>query len=228
MDPAYRERPVSIQRDKGAAVVSRSASTLSGGKLRRHTWSFINVSLSHDTPLPKGGREQDSPVGPKNAFEHRRYRSPASGPSSAPQTRASSPEPQFQPRPRSSRGPPSSRLLQVPNFSKTLPARPGTGGLPTILESKAKTASMDSLRSHVDGSKIKRWEGDTRTTSPWNGIRKVSLMIYERPENKKELSLTVSIDYRIRNFSTKEAIALSTSTQKAIRSAGHRYAFPST
>ncbi|KAE9978250.1 hypothetical protein BLS_000761 [Venturia inaequalis] len=79
--------------------------------------------------------------------------------------------------PRSSRGPPSSRLPQVPNFSKTLL---GTGGLPTILESKAKTASMESLRSRVDGSKVKRWEGNTRTTSPWNGIRRDWELFHER------------------------------------------------
>jgi hypothetical protein len=160
-----------MQRDKGAAVAGRPGSLVSGGKSKRHSWSFINVSRAHDLSPSKRGRERTSPVVSKNAFDFR-HRSSASTSFSAPQTRVSSPEPQPQPRPRSSRGPPSS--LQVPNFSKTLPARPGTRGLPTILESRTNTASMESLRSRVDGSKVKRWEGNTRTTSPWNGIRRVS------------------------------------------------------
>lgn len=160
-----------MQRDQGAAVVRGPGSLASGGKTKRHSWSFINVSRSHDASPLKRGRERTSLVVPKDAFDFR-HRSPASAPSSAPQTRVSSPEPQPQPRPRSSRGPRVS--LQVPNFSKTLPARPGTRGLPTILESKANTTSMESLRSRLDGSKVKRWDGRTRTTSPWNGIRRVS------------------------------------------------------
>jgi hypothetical protein len=170
MDITPRDRLVSAHRDKGAAVAAGLGSHPSGAKSKRHSWSFINVSRAHDLSPSKKGRERASLVVPKTALDFRQ-RSPASAPSSAPQTRASSPEPQPQPRPRSSRGPPSSLL--VPNFSKTLPARPGTRGLPTILESKANTASMESLRSRVDGSKVKRWEGKTRTTSPWNGIRRV-------------------------------------------------------
>jgi hypothetical protein len=170
MDIPHRNRPVSMQRDQGAGG---PGSLASGGKSKRHSWSFINVSRAHVPSSPKKDRERASPVAPKSAFDFR-GRSPGSrsAPSSAPQTRVSSPEPQPQPRPRSSRGPPSS--LQVPNFSKTLPARPGPRGLPTILESKGNTASMESLRSRVAGSKVKRWEGHTRTTGPWNGIRRVS------------------------------------------------------
>ncbi|TID20543.1 hypothetical protein E6O75_ATG05307 [Venturia nashicola] len=187
-DAASRERSASIQHDKGAAVAGRSASIQSGGKVERHTWSFINVSTSHDAPLTKRSRELDSLAAPKNPSDNRRYPSPTSGASSPPQTRVSSPEPQPQPRPRSSRGPPNLSLPQVPNFSKTLPVRPATGGLPTILESKAKTASMESLRSRVDGSKVKRWEGHARTTSPWNGIRRVSNAMRERSENRKGIA----------------------------------------
>lgn len=180
MDAVHREKPATIHRDRGTTVAGRSASTPSGSKVKRRTWSFINVSTCHDAraPLSKRRREQDSLVAPKNTLDNRRYHSPASGPSSAPQTRVSSPEPQ--PRPRSSRGPSSSKLLQVPNFSKTLALRSGTGGLPTISESKVKTASMESLRCCVDGGKVKRWEGSTRTTSSWNGIRKVSSAIPTR------------------------------------------------
>lgn len=194
MAAARRDRSASMQRDKGAAVAGRTASLVPGGESKRHTWSFINVSRTHDASLPKRGRERDSLVAPKNAFDNRQYRPPSSGSSSAPHTRVSSPEPQPQPRPRSSRGLPSSRLLQVPNFSKTLPVRPGTGGLPTISESQAKTASMESLRSRVDGSKVKRWEGNTRTTSPWNGIRKVS-SIYERCDLEK--GIVANCSYRL-------------------------------
>ncbi|QDS72392.1 hypothetical protein FKW77_008645 [Venturia effusa] len=180
MDLAHGERFASIQRDKGAVGAASSASSASGGKPKRHTWSFINVSRSRDASYTKRGHELDSSVAPKNAFDNRRYRDPASGSSSAPQTRASSPEPQPQSRPRSSRGPSPSSSLRVPNFSKTFPARPGVKGLPTILESKAKTASMESLGSRVDGSRVKRWEGTSRTTSPWNGIRKDAELFHER------------------------------------------------
>jgi hypothetical protein len=165
-------RPVSTQRG-GSAVAVEPGSSASGGKSKRHSsWSFINVSRSHDPSPAKRDRERASLVIPKSSFGFR-SRSPGSGSSSAPQTRVSSPEPQPQRRPRSSRGPPAT--LQVPNFSKTLLSRPGTRGLPTILESKSNTTSMESLRSRVDGSKVKRWDGRTRTTSPWNGIRRVSL-----------------------------------------------------
>lgn len=171
MDILHRERSASMQQDKGAAVAGRSGSLVSGTKSKRHTWSFLNVSRAVESPLsPQRSHEQGSPA-------VLRRRAPSSGSSSAPQTRVSSPERQPQPRPCSSRGSPSSRSLQVPNFSKTFTTRPASRGLPTILESKAKSASMESLRSRVDGSRVKRWDGNTRTTSPWNGILKVSLTI---------------------------------------------------
>jgi hypothetical protein len=222
MDFPHRERPASMHRDKGAAVAGGPGSLVSGAKSKRHSWSFINVSRAHDPSAQKRGREQASLVVPKHAFNFRN-RSSTSASSSAPQTRASSPEPQPQPRPHSSRGPPLS--LQVPNFSKTLPTRPGNRGLPTILESKGNTASMESLRSRVDGSKVKRWEGATRTTSPWNGIRRVSLNDEDMGWN---CSLMISINCRMRSFSTREAIVLSISTQKVNHNAGLRYAYLST
>jgi len=160
-----------MQRE-GSAVAVQPGSSAPEGKSKRHSWSFINVSRSIEPAISKKGRERASLNVPKNTFDLR-SRSSGPAPKSAPQTRVSSPEPQPQPRPRSSRGPKSS--LQVPNFSKNLPPRPGTRGLPTILESKSNTSSMESLRSRVDGSRVKRWDGHTRTTSPWNGIRRVSL-----------------------------------------------------
>jgi hypothetical protein len=163
-------RPIAVQRED-AAGPCRTTSTSSEKAPKKHAWSFINVSRSSSSrkPSPKRDREQDSlPKLKSPSFD---FRSRSSAISSAPETRTSSPEPQLPARPRSSRGP---SLLQVPNFSKTTSSRRGSL-LPTILETKINTASMESLRSRVAGAKVKRWDGRTRTSSPWNGIRKVSI-----------------------------------------------------
>lgn len=140
----------------------------SSSRSKRHSWAFRGYTAPRppqDAP-PKLNREPDSLLAPPSVKRSRSSPSAPPGHSrSAPSSRDQSPEP-TPARPRTSHG----FKLRVPNFSRTLPERGST--LPTIMEQKGARAA-DSLRSRVAGSKVKQWDGRTRTNVPWDGLRRV-------------------------------------------------------
>jgi hypothetical protein len=141
-------------------------SSLGGGpgKSKRHSWSFRSSSSRSRDASPRRNREPASLLSPPASDSRSRSASPAK---SAPQTRVSSPE-RIPERPRSSHG----FKFRVPNFTRTLPPRGST--LPTIMEQKGASPA-DSLRSRMAVTRVKLWDGRTRTTVPWDGLRRVSL-----------------------------------------------------
>lgn len=78
---------------------------------------------------------------------------------SAPSSRSSSPGAR-----------PSSRS-GVPNFSRVLPSR--TSILSTIMENRSASDSAESLRNRLRSCQVRRWEPDWKTTTPWDGLRRV-------------------------------------------------------
>jgi hypothetical protein len=144
----------------------RSSSLGSGtGKSKRYSWSFIrsNSSRSSKDAPPRRNRDPASLLSPPVDESKGRSTSPARSPLHIKANPESVPE-----RPRSSHG----FKFRVPNFSRTLPPRGST--LPTIMESKG-ISSAEMLKSRISSSKVKLWDGRTRTTVSWDGLRRVGL-----------------------------------------------------
>jgi hypothetical protein len=59
----------------------------------------------------------------------------------------------------------------VPNFSRVLPSR--TSILSTIMENRSAADSAESLRNRLRSRKVRRWEPDWKTTTPWDSLRRV-------------------------------------------------------
>jgi hypothetical protein len=149
----------------GTKAPEAQPSRPSSSRSKRHSWAFRGYTAprpSQDAFAPSN-REEASLLSPPSV---KRSRSSSPGQSrSAPNSRDRSPEP-LPARPRTSHG----FKLRVSNFSRTLSGREST--LPTIMEQKGAHVA-DTLRSRVAGSKVKQWDGRTRTNVPWDGLRRV-------------------------------------------------------
>jgi hypothetical protein len=142
----------------------RSSST----KSRRHSWSFRSRSSRSRDASPNRSHERTSFLSPSPSVVNKSWSPAPRKAVSAPHSPELRPEP-LPARPRSSHG----FSLRIPNFSRNLPPRGST--LPTIMEQKG-VQSAETLRSRVSGTKPCRlWDGQTRTTVPWDGLRRVSI-----------------------------------------------------
>jgi hypothetical protein len=138
------------------------SSSSDGARTPRNRHSWGSYTRSADSSPRRHEQASSSRPRPGHSFDPS-HLLPVEGRShSAPVSRAPSPEPP--------RGRQSSRS-SVPNFSRVLSQRSSV--LPTIMEHKGGSSSADSLKSRLQGTKIKRWDSNSRTTTPWDGLRRV-------------------------------------------------------
>jgi hypothetical protein len=162
---AVRRRSVNTAEDAGPSSKTSSPSAAAERKAKRYTWGSNPVrSLNHATSEES---RQDQVSMDTSALNLNRSISSASL-QLLPLDVARETVPDLRTRPRSA----GDASISGSSLNKALPPQPGA--LPTIMEKKYVEIST-ALQSRNVPPKVKRWDAKTRTTSPWDSLRRVNM-----------------------------------------------------